>query len=459
MWPELLQMIRNMKTTIQTIVVLLHLLVTVAMADTINITVNVHNAGNFTRQLQITWAPAEYAGTITETGSQLFSIEPGQTLNFNRAMDCTVDAGSCIMELGLFEQARPHTEAGYSLLNDGDATFTALPGGLGAYEWQIGPAYNGGNPPPPFEVEWTPGYQPTETPADKRSLWMVTDGTLSADVYREGIDKVVYASNSKTGEVVTALKDLKQSNETSPFGDWTTVNTDIANKMIDAAEAMKVAVTGQVQPITDTVTANVGEITATPISAAPSTDGMSLGTIELPAIGASISLAFVDRWPSMDAIGVVCRELLLTLAVMLWAVRMRDVFLYYLNNWYKITNVTTQPQPEPVVSAPIGWGKQLLTVGVMVGALLTVIGTAIYGTNSYMGEILSGASMSTIWSMSSSVISSVAGNSLFTMGYALVAHFVPIAAIGQLFISAWFLEWTMPGIFGVCFGLAKFFRI
>lgn len=156
-----------------------------------------HNTGNYNRVVRILWSPSvsHPASSISDTGQIDVPVPHGATVPYDLTVNGTVHDNDLFAHIEIQELGEPHDEVGYSYIStDSTITGTVIPGHSGA-DYQISPDFFGPSGPT-ITTEWSATFAPEVTPGDQRTLWRIPDDTLTADLFREGVDKVVYAVNN-----------------------------------------------------------------------------------------------------------------------------------------------------------------------------------------------------------------------------------------------------------------------
>lgn len=429
-----------------------------------------------THVLQIDWSYGEiYSGHAS------FDVLPGETHHWSLELGeipPMEGGGYGNVTVDINEEREPNEEIGYSLVSTGSP-------GLSAPDFTEGPTFPISVPTTDNPIDstgegwvftWAADSQVVNpTPSTERTLWRVApvDGVLTAEIYMEGVDKMVYANTSLqqaivdggTGGGTTALHgaDLLPADigEIGPGGlteaGWTAmqahaqVMADFIEDTLapDILDAFEEAYDGN--PTTGTITA-AGSI--------------GTGTDMLPQLETPVGIiqwrftAVLADWETYAAL---MRELLLYLWAFYFFRACQTMFETYWGTWWKVPGYQAAPSGAADVAQVWGWGKQLLGAGVLTAALVGIVTVFIVGINSQASAIIGDLAFGNVMSRFSDRISDIAGNAAgagyLAKGWAFVNMFIPVAALWQ-FVAAFFVirlfaapTWT------AALAVAKYFRL
>jgi len=151
-----------------------------------NAVITITNTGTTT----LTDLAVGYTGGFYETFHVIpgvFTLAPGAHVDYPVSWEASGDGGTDYIDWAVVKAGTGYSLIGNSFVTDGSGTIYV--------SYATGSAANG----------WTPSAEvgdgvlvPQATPDTKKTLWVVADETLTADLFREGIDKVVAANPTTT---------------------------------------------------------------------------------------------------------------------------------------------------------------------------------------------------------------------------------------------------------------------
>jgi len=387
------------------------------------------------------------------------TVGPGQTTQVNLTM-YDVEYGSFIR----MEKFNPDGElVGNSFVDSGAGTFTST-----AEVW----AHVVGGPPdytPPdivthaVDVGPAAGWEikPLPTPDSKKTLWLVADATLTADVFREGIDKIVAKDDAApaAGET-TGMPSAGDIGSTVP-GDRAAALTAIANDLSGELGS-------QAGDLSDALNTAIGTITTGGMTAASDIEVFEVGpSIALPDLAGSPSLStnFFGMFGSYNIIEKLgwIREIILAFMALTFVAASRDVFLKFYAQWWLTPTTPTKTDAASLIPAGgTAWnaGKTVATAVIMIGILIAALTVTITAFNTNIGTIMEGMTFANAFSTAAATINAITGgDSSVAKVYNLMAMVFPFGAAFQFYATLYALKWLMPALWSVAQVAARFFNV
>lgn len=296
------------------------------------------------------------------------------------------------------------------------------------------------------------------TPEEKKTLWMVEEdpentGALTSMVFREGIDKVVYAMENSGPD---ATGSFFQDFGTAPAGDDLTAMQAAINAQKAVYEEFTADATNQIN--TAAMTA-LGTISTGMPAPEPDPD-FTFGTILTPIKTFELTPFSGDSGvPAYLTYATIMREIFLVLMGIGFCVFMQMKFEQYYCDWWKIPGHTTQPNGPLDTIQAVGWGKQLANAAILIAALIATVAIVIASINSKAAEIMAGVNTGNIMAEFTTTWGESMGNSGFAKAVALLGLFFPFAAMFQFFAARYLIGWTMPFLWTGAIVAAKYVRL
>lgn len=287
-----------------------------------------------------------------------------------------------------------------------------------------------------------------EVPDSEKGLWRVvaSDGVLSAEVFREGIDKLV------------AVGKLTADGISGGTGGSTGAPSSLEDAAASAADylALITPLTDQAKAFSDAQTAAmneayllaVGEIQQ-PVSPYPGDESAAFHigpNIELPALGATISTDVFEHLPFIGTFFTIVREVIL-----LW---MAFYFVRYcgdhLREWYKLAFMTPQLTTKSAGIAGdqlqvVGVAKQFSIAALFMVAFIAVVAATIAGYNSRLGAIADGVNVANLMTEMRGGFGPSLANSTVSAVSSFVGLFFPWQAAFAFLVARYAIQWlTIP---------------
>lgn len=290
------------------------------------------------------------------------------------------------------------------------------------------------------------------TPNNYKTLWVVRDGELTADLYREGVDKIVAAS----------FKEPSSPGGTSAGptaeGVSTPVDSAIAEAATAALDAIKTSTDGFATSFNTALDVAPSAVSIS-VPSVPGSYGfaaISTPSGEIPAINIFEFLPDITTWAGW------IRELFLVGMGIAFILILRNLLLKYLAQWWGVTPKSTKV--DVVSLTPVGgtawnWGKQLATATAVVAVLVTVVALCIAGFNSNLGELMDGWTFTNGYSAAYARVNDVMNNSAVASTYALASTFFPFAAAFQFVFARYVFEWSLPLLWSGAMFASKYIEI
>jgi len=403
-----------------------------------------------TRTVRIQWSVPSMEAV---SGSHIQDILPGETWMWLQPVDFPGEFDAPVYEFSIDEYYTPNTEVGYSLVASAESGYSSpdfVSGGgsfptSGSYWHDTEPADVLGAVG--FVYEWGPESRVVApTPGSKRTLWKVesAEGVLTAEVFREGIDKVVYAQN----EAVTAGGSGGVPPVPASLEAATTAAADYLALIEPLTDQVKAFTDAQTVAMNDAYLAAVGEIQQ-PTSPYPGDESAAFHIgpdIEFPALGATISTDVFEHLPFIGTFFTILRELIL-----IW---MAFYFIRYCGNhlreWYKLAFMTPQLTTKSAGIAGdqlqvVGIAKQFSLAAVFMVAFIAVVAATIAGYNSRLGDIADGVNVANLMTQMQGGFGPSLANSTVSTVASFVGLFFPWQAAFAFLVARYAIEWfTIP---------------
>lgn len=329
-------------------------------------------------------------------------------------------------------------------------------------------------PYPTYDVQ---GVVPLPQSDGSKPIWVTDDSTLTGNLFREGIDKLVgkfgaadgasssSSSSTTTDEKLQTIID-NQNRDSLPLYYVThdtgvTANTD---SLISAASTQSTAISSALgnasvsrgSGVSAVTIGGTGDVLASFSVAGPFSEIMSADFTPLAFTGPFA--AFSGFSTTFIAYGAVVREILLWLAVLgLWYFS-RSLLERYMLTFFAGSQTTTKVETAQITLPGVGHGKQLVTVLTIFSVFVGAIAATIVLLNTNLGYVISGLTTAGVTGLGGHLYDSLnaaAGSTV--LGF--FERFVPLAAMVECVIAQIVLSWSMPGVWAVCLTLAKVFHL
>jgi len=335
--------------------------------------------------------------------------------------------------------------------------------------------YDAGSAVEPYPTQTVSFDGATLQPDGTKPIWVTTDVELSGNLFREGIDKLVgsYGKGgvSSGGSSSTSTDDKLQEiidnqNRDSVMKSY----IDSGSGISDATDSLTSAAVTQGDNVANALLTHAptrGDGVAT---VAAASDSVVLASFSVVGPFADLSagfkpLAFDGAFAGFSgfsakflAYGLVVREILLWLAIAAFWFYTRDMLETYMIAQQQTPQITTKAEAAQVHVPLIGWGKQLTSIFAIYAAFLVAIGGTIVYMNTGLGNIFTGATISSLTGLSSQVYSSVAaaaGSDILPF----YERFIPLGAMVECFIAKVVISWAMPMLWAGCVSVSRAFHL
>jgi len=327
----------------------------------------------------------------------------------------------------------------------------------GDADWTNGPSlsHDSGNANT-VSISLDAGATKPATPDDKKTGWIVTDsGALTADVFREGIDKVVYAVG--TGGTGTGGGTGLDSTTATPPSEFITNMTSALNAQKTVYQDFTAA---NVSAINDGFHSAMGDISTTAPTVSSSTS-FTFGDIVSPIATIHMTPFEGDTgMPDLLTLAVVMREIILIIMGVFFCIFMQKKFERYYCMWWKVPQHSVQSTgPVGDTLQLVGWGKQLANAAIIIAIGIGVIAVVIASLNSQMGTIIDGMTTGNAMAKFTATWGTAMGNGPFAKMVGMLALFFPFAAAFEFLAARYLIGWTMPFLWSAAIIGAKYIRL
>jgi len=277
---------------------------------------------------------------------------------------------------------------------------------------------------PMIEVEgMTNAHAPT--PDDQKSLWLVQGNFLSAEVFREGIDKVVFATNAATsvnpgggtggGDAMTKAEWDSTATEQIALSQGMALNQNPTSQAAADAGALAKA---------STETA-LGTRTIPAVGSVPATSPNDIFTIELPGTGRTLNLNPASN-TRINMLGEFTR------AAFAWIVYMMfQVFVWNFLKEIYMTLAGTVPAKGNAIVGGTGAQATSLIVALGITAVIVSLPTLFWA--------MADSGMTWAAGITTNPFQAASGNSILSAGLYLANFFLPLGTMLLAFSSYLFL--------------------
>jgi len=298
-----------------------------------------------------------------------------------------------------------------------------------------------------------------------KSLWLVTGDTLSAQVFREGIDKLAEgqqaladsmkpAPSGGGGDPTVAQGTLFTRGPTST--ETTNINNAVNSALTDAASFTS-ARAAEWRAVMPTSVEQAGDMAAAELG------DFSFGDIalhDMPSTSdVNIHVKPSDFLPNLSVWAGWIHEILLVMLVLVFAFWQQNKFEKYFIAFVSASEKTTKPETAQIAVAGVGWSKQVATATLISAMVVTAIAGTITFMNSQLGSLISGWELTNFVGHASTVVNSIFGNSIVAGAIAFISAFIPFAAGFQILVAKYLCNWSMPGIWTLAFVTNKYFHV
>lgn len=312
-------------------------------------------------------------------------------------------------------------------------------GGLGVGEQVVHetPLSEGGGsgPGPLVEV----GGPVAPIPDYKKPLWVTTDGTLTAELFREGVDIIAAAASSGSSGASTSSGGLP----TISAGDQSTETAGVGT------------LTGSASTVSATLKGNFDPGATNSGSLAGYTRNLTLSFGSFTILGTVFHLEPYTYFPWLETAGDYMHDTALVFAVLCWFMFARRRLEEYLIATFQTPQLTTKSGPGQNYVPGLGLAKQVATVGVWVTALLAAVAAVIVLINSNLGTLIPGLNVAGVTGKGSLILNAIAADTNFQVPVEFMSAFFPFAGLFQLLVIHVVYTWTLPGLFALGLVLSK----
>jgi len=295
-------------------------------------------------------------------------------------------------------------------------------------------------------------------PDNRKTLWVTDDSTLTGDLFREGIDKIV-AFQSEGGTTTegggggggTEMRITNGDTETTTF-----IAAGVAQ--LSAAE------TGAAELVTAMGEAEEGGVLALEALSG----GDEIFRFDLSAFGVAYDFAltttgltgFGDLGATfngiLDWLAPLMHETLLLGAAIAFVYFVRKDLYEWIKTAFLAPQLTTKNEPGQNFVPGVGWTKQLAVALNFFGFLVVAITGSIVVANTNLDSIIGGMTMDTITGGVPGVWSEVTGGSTrITAAMTLIEKFIPIVGLIQFWVAEVIVTAAIGPLFMACLSVSK----
>lgn len=288
----------------------------------------------------------------------------------------------------------------------------------------------------------------------KKTLWLVPDTTLTPDVYREGVDKIVQAvgnspTSSGSGGDTSVLDNI-----------FAVLNPgDLAGPRAEYIGAVPGAATDFQNSVYGTGDGKI-DLSGIPVTGldVPSVDGSWAIIPDMNILNHTFTFRPFQFFTGMIT-GMGYMRLMWLVGFMIgfaWFTQRK--FEQYSTIWWQTVQYSTKVEPAQVIIPGVGWAKQLAGALVVSASYVVAVSLFVATVNGLLGGAVAGGglqlfNMPTVVKDQVNAVMSGVGDA-----FGVVDKGFPIAAAFEYLVLHYLMAWTMPAQWALVLYVQKFFQ-